>query len=143
MNNDAIVLIFLPVLIGIVFTIVGIVMLRKVKEKERKCTYKINGKVIEVNKRIIRNSDSACYNYGWFPVFEYNIGEKKYRKESIYWTSSPKYEIGQTVEIYCNPEDYNEYYIRGENIGKNLGLIFSIVGITCIMVFFIILPIVF
>lgn len=41
MNNDAIVLIFLPVLIGIVFTIVGIVMLRKVKEKEKNVHIKL------------------------------------------------------------------------------------------------------
>ena len=89
-------------LIGIIFSIIGIVMLKN--------------------------------SYSWRPVFEYNIGELKFIKESSYGSSQSKYAIGQNVEIYYNPEDYNEYYVVGDTLPKTLGTIFTIVGIIAIII---------
>ncbi len=54
--------------------------------------------------------------------------------ESACGSSQSKYAIGQEVEVYYNPEDYNEYYIAGDTLPKTLAIIFTIVGIVAIMI---------
>lgn len=120
-------------LIGIIFFIIGIIMVINRKKKEKECTSKTYGKVKDVARHQTYNSDGG-YSYTWHPVFEYNIGELKFIKESIYGSSEAKYAIGQDVEIYYNPEDYNEYYVVGDAQSKNLGVIFTIVGIVVIII---------
>ena len=67
-------------------------------------------------------------------MFVNNIGELKFIKESACGSSQSKYAIGQEVEVYYNPEDYNEYYIAGDTLPKTLAIIFTIVGIVAIMI---------
>ena len=120
-------------LIGIIFSIIGIVMLKNRKNKEIKCTSKVYGKVKDIVRHQSYDSDGG-YSYSWHPVFEYNIGELKFIKESSYGSSQSKYAIGQNVEIFYNPEDYNEYYVAGDTLPKTLGTIFTVVGIIAIII---------
>ena len=120
-------------LIGIIFSIIGIVMLKNRKSKEINCTSKVYGKVKDIVRHQSYDSHGG-YSYSWRPVFEYNIGELKFIKESSYGSSQSKYAIGQNVEIYYNPEDYNEYYVVGDTLPKTLGTIFTIVGIIAIII---------
>jgi len=119
--------------IGIIFFIIGIAMLKNNKRKEINCTSKTYGKVIDIVRHRSYSSDGG-YRYSWHAVFEYNIGELKYIKESVYGRSQAKYAIGQDVEVYYNPEDYNEFYIGGETIPRTLGTTFTIVGIVAIII---------
>ena len=129
-------------LLGIIFSIVGISVLNSRKRKEKICTSKTFGKVNNLIRHEDYSSDGSSIS-NWHPIFEYNIGELKFIKESIYGNSQAKYAIGQTVELYYNPEDYNEYYVPSETLPKKLGKIFTIVGLTllciCILVFIIFL----
>ncbi len=120
-------------LVGIIFFIIGIVMLNNRKKKEINCISKTYGKVTDIVRHQSYDRDGG-YRSSWHPVFEYNIGELKFVKESVYGSSQSKYAIGQDVEIYYNPEDYNEYYIAGDSIPKTLATIFTIVGIGAIMI---------
>lgn len=117
-------------LIGTVFFIAGIAMLNDRKEKEKNCTMKTYGKVTDISKHQTRSNGS--YTTSWHPVFEYSIGDLTFIKESIYGSSQIKYAIGQSVEVYYNPENYNEYYVEGYTLPKTLATIFTVVGI-CVM----------
>lgn len=119
--------------IGFIFFIIGIVMLNNRKKKEINCTSKTYGKVTDIVRRQRYDSDGG-YSSSWHPVFEYNIGELKFIKESPYGSSQSKYAIGQDIEVYYNPENYNEYYISGDTLSKTLATIFTIVGIGAIIV---------
>lgn len=120
-------------LLGTIFLIIGIVILKNRKLKEMNCTSKTYGKVTDIVRH--RNYDNnGGYSSSWHPVFEYKIGELKYIKESIYGSSSSKFAVGQDVEIYYNPEDYNDYYVATETLSKTLGKIFTGVGIGAIIV---------
>jgi hypothetical protein len=120
-------------LVGVIFFVIGIVMFNNRKKKEISCTSKVYGKVIDIDRHQNYDADGQ-YSSSWHPVFEYNIGELKFIKESPYGSSQSKYAIGQDVEIYYNPEDYNEYYVPEDNLPKTLATIFSIVGIGAIII---------
>ena len=120
-------------LVGVAFFIIGMVMLNNRKKKEINCTSKTYGKVTDIVRHQSYDIDGG-YNSSWHPVFEYNIGELKFIKESPYGKSQSKYAIGQDVEVYYNPEDYNEYYIAGDALPKTLATIFTIVGIAAIII---------
>lgn len=115
------------IFVGVIFLIVGIVALNNGKEKEINCTSKTYGKVINIVE--YSNSDSLVY----YPVFEYNIGELKFIKEFPWGSYPSKYVIGQYVEVYYSPENYNEYYIAGDTSSKIFGISFIIFGIITIM----------
>ena len=124
------------ILVGIIFFTIGITILNKRKKKEKNCIMKTNGKVVDIVKEIRIDTDG--YTYYFHPIFEYNIGKLKYVKKSTVGTSKPKYAIGQNVEILYNPEDYNEYYIAGDNMQKRLATIFTITGTIIIIMMIII-----
>lgn len=119
--------------IGIIFFIIGIAMLKNRKRKEINCTSKTYGKVKDIVRRTSRDGDGSSSS-SWHPVFEYEIGELKFIKESSFGSSQSKYAIGQTVEIYFNPEDYHEFYVAEEKIQKILGKVFTIVGSVLIII---------
>lgn len=120
-------------LVGVVFLIIGIVMINNRKKKEINCTSMTYGKVTDIVRHENYDSDGG-YSSSWHPVFEYNIGELKFIKESPYGSSQSKYAIGQDIEVYYNPEDYNEYYIAGDTLPKTLATIFTMVGIGAIFI---------
>lgn len=120
-------------LVGIIFFIVGIVMLNKTKKKELNCTSKTYGKVTDIVRHQSYDRHGR-YSSSWHPVFEYNIGELKFIKESPYGSSESKYAIGQNLEVYYNPKDYNEYYIAGDTTPKTLAIILTIVGVSALII---------
>ena len=120
-------------LIGFIFLIIGIAIHNNRKKKEINCTSMTYGKVTDIVRHQSYDSDGG-YSSSWHPVFEYNIGKLKFIKESIYGSFQSKYAIGQDIEVYYNPEDYNEYYIAGDTLLKTLATIFTIVGIGAISI---------
>ena len=108
-------------------------MLHNRRKKETNCTSSTYGKVTDIVRHQSYDSDGG-YSSIWHPVFEYNVGELKFIKESPYGSSQSKYAIGQDVEVYYNPEDYNEYYLAGDTIPKTLATIFILVGIVAIFI---------
>lgn len=119
--------------IGIVLLVVGIFIINNRKRKEEDCTVMTSGVVKDISKRTDCDYDNV-YTTSWHPIFEYEVGEETYIKESPYGSSRSKYEVGQKVEIYYNPEDHNEYYVAGETLPKTVGMVFSISGAGAIII---------
>lgn len=118
--------------IGLTFLILGIVGLKNKNKRRKNCTSKTNGKVINiVRKQYISDKSDKTFTLGLvnsYPVFEYNIGDLKFVKEYEYGSSICKYKVGQNVEIYYNPENYNEYDVSDNNTGTILWIIFIVIG---------------
>lgn len=119
--------------IGLVFFIIGFVMLRHKKKKELHCTARTYGRVTDIVSRQSHSSDGG-YSTSWHPVFEYTIGSLTFVKEYSYGSSRPKFAIGQTVEVFYNPADPHEYYIGGDTLPKKFAVIFTSVGLGAITI---------
>lgn len=117
-------------LIAIMFLCMGIGMQNNRKKKLANCSSITMGKVIKIVKRSYDDVgiDKASAEM-FHPVFEYNVGNQKYVKESKFGTTSQKYEIGQEVEIHYNPDNCEQYYVDGDNTQRNLGIIFTVAGV--------------
>ena len=119
---------------GIILLIIGIVELSNRKKKEMNCTSMTYGKVADVVIRHTSHKSSIIQSSYWFPIVEYKIGEQKLKKKFTYATSKSRFPLGKKIEIYYNPEDYNEYYIVGDNHLKTLATSCIIVGIVEIII---------
>lgn len=114
-------------LVGTVFFVIGIALLRNRRKKELNCTSRTYGRVVDMVMRQSHDSDGG-YHSSLHPVFEYTVGALTYVKESSYGSSNPKFAIGQTVEVCYDPRNCHDYYIAGETLPKTLAKIFIAVG---------------
>ncbi len=120
---------------AITFFLMGYKILRKAKKQKYNCTIRTYGKVVNNIKHTATetNATGAYENAdSWHALFEYNVAGEKCVKESSLGTRYPKYEIGQTVEIYYNPENYHDFYVVGDTYPSNLGIILISIGIIII-----------
>ena len=119
------------------FFIMGFYYLIKTK-KEKKYTCRVYGKVVN---NIMREEKESDYDNHyrtkryWYALCEYTVGTTKCARQTNIGTTRPKYEIGQTVTIYYNPNNCHESYIEGDNNSKTKAIVCFIIGI--ILIFFI------
>ena len=123
---------FILILLGSIFTIVSYFIKKQFNLKKEKCTYKTIGNIVEIEKReterrymvgfetVPRVSAFNCYEY------EYNL--EKLKVWSNVGNMPGKFQIGQQVTVYCNPDNPNEYYIEEEST-KTVINVFKFVGI--------------
>lgn len=121
-------------LIGAVFIIMAVALVNSRKKKETRCTAKTHGKVIDIVKHQNYDRKGQPYNATWHAVFEYTIGELKFIKESSYGSSHLDCAIGQEIEVYYNPEDYDEYYVPGNSFPKSAIITMVLAGIFAIII---------
>ena len=67
----------------------------------------------------------------WFPVYEYAVDGAKQRVKALIGTAQPERMVGETVELFVNPDRTNEFYCPTE---KRLWIqnVFIVVGVVCI-----------
>lgn len=122
-------------LVAIILLSIGIAIQNSRKKKLANCSLVTIGRVVKIVKH--RYDDigfDGASSEMFHPIFEYSVGDQKYVKESKFGTTSQKYEIGQEVEIYYNPDNGDQYYVAGENTQKKLGIIFTIAGVIVLIV---------
>ena len=89
--------------------------------KEKKYTNKTYGKIINNIQYKTTESDAngkLITKFYWYSLCEYTVGNTKCVRKTNKGTVTPKYEIGQTVIIYYNPQNCHEAYIEGDNNSK-------------------------
>lgn len=99
------------------FFITGLYYLNRNK-KEKQCTCKTYGKIINHimhEERESPASDDYRIRRYWHSLCEYTVGATKCVRETNIGTSQPRYEIGQIVTVYYNPNNCHEAYIEGDN----------------------------
>lgn len=124
-------------LLGSIFFIIGLLFHIFQTKKEKRCDVQTYGKVIDI---IARNNDGSMV---YFPKIEYSIGSTKYVKEASYGSNPCHFQIGQDLEVFYNPDNYEDYYIANDNTFSFLAKIFMLVGLAIFIIFGIICGIVF
>jgi len=93
--------------VGLIFMTLGLIMLAVVgyllasHYKFTQRAISVTGTVIGYNNQLGRGDDSGMYS----PMFEYSVNGIKRTYQSHSSSSSPEFEIGDTVEILVDPND--------------------------------------
>ena len=118
-----------------IFFIAGLYFLYR-SNKEKQYTNKTYGKIINniQHKTTERDVDGKLVTkFYWHSLCEYTVGNTKCVRETNVGTVTPKYEIGQTVTIYYNPQNCHEAYIEGDSNSKAKAIVCFILGIFLIV----------
>ena len=115
-------------LLGVIFTPIGIGVSKGTKKRIMRCTAKTNAKIIKiVTENIIHDyGNPAIYSY--FPVIEYSVENESFQRMYNIGFKKDKYKIGEEIEIMYNPEKPEDFYFVGDNSGSKVGKVFSIIG---------------
>ena len=139
---------------GIVITLIGILLIVTRKAKKSRCTSTTMAKIVDFDREKTQSYNSSRdmqygnstnisignmniglarnnydYNTVFYPIIEYQVGDKKYVKKSSSGSSSPTFAIGDETEVHYNPNDPNEFYLTESGPGIMIGVVFTIVGI--------------
>jgi len=119
------------IILGSIFTIVSFLVNKHFNEKKERCRYKTVGNIVDIKKRIsyIHHigkpnekmvSEVNCY--------EYECNFQKLKVWGNIGNMPGKFQIGQQVTLYCNPNNPNEFYSEEES-SKTVITVLKFVGI--------------
>ena len=125
--------------LGIIFIIAGIFVMKQGDSMKQRCTEKTTGTVVELISERDHSSDGISYVY--YPVIQYQVGDRTISQKSRSGQNPPQYSVGQQVEVYYNPNNVEEFFIEGDSTTQFIGIIFiglgSIVDIAVVIFVFI------
>lgn len=99
------------------------------------CTKLVTATVVDMQRESVGVGDSSASGEvrlkSWFPVYEYAVDGAKQRVKALIGTAQPERMVGETVELFVNPDRANEFYCPTE---KRLWIqnVFIVVGVVCI-----------
>ena len=117
--------------IAVVFIIVGILVIFLDYGLQIKCTEQTTGTVVDIVCKEYYDSDTG-FTYSYFPVIEYQVGERTITQMSNSGEYPSRYQVGDQVEICYNPNDVEQYIIKGDQSANFIG--FACVGLGSIAV---------
>ncbi len=114
-------------LFGIFVLAIGIFMLLKDNTLNKNCTAEAAAVVVDINEEWSADDTGGSYTY--FPVVEYQVEGETFRMRMSNGTASPEYKINDRVTILYNPDNAEEFIVKGDNSGKICGIVASIIGV--------------
>lgn len=130
-------------IIALLFVAVGVIFIRsnlngkKSLEKDhRQCSELVEGIVTNINSKEFteRDSDDNITKWtGYAPEFTYTYNGREYTYKSHYYKDRQIYEIGDSEQIYINPDDPAQVYIPYYDSRKDKGNTGLIIGIIIII----------
>lgn len=123
-------------IIGIIFLMVAVGVSVSTERRKKDCTELISAKIVEVERSDTVSMD-GLRTVSWYPVYEYWVDGQRVRKRSHVGSAREDFYVGQTVQVYVNPQNINLFYCPDEktelvrNIFAGVGvlLIFLSIGI--------------
>lgn len=132
------------ILIGILFAVVGTLVLVYGNAKSKRCREETIGTIVDIKQEWSSDSDGNS-KYTYYPIIRYQVGERTITKQSNIGTTSntgysvgggvtvsfnnSKYNINDTIPVFYNPDNVEEFIIKGEKkLNFILGIVFIIMG---------------
>lgn len=121
------------IIFGLIFVIVGIFIFIKEKEQTKRCTEEIVGIVTEIKDDTSIDEDGNL-THTYYPIIQYTAGDRIITKQSSSGSSSSIYHFNDKVDILYNPNNVEEFIIKGDKTSNILGIVFIVLGsIVCIL----------
>ena len=115
-------------LVGIIFIIAGIIAMSQGDSLKERCTEEAIGTVVDVICETSYSGTENQYTHTYYPVIEYQVGDRTVSQKSRTGQYPPKYQVGQQLEICYNPNNVEEFIIKGDSTSKLIGIIVIAVG---------------
>lgn len=107
-------------IMGIVFLCIGIGLVTRERKKKSMCTKPVTAVVVDIQKESVGTGDFAASGEArlksWFPVYEYTMDGVKHRAKAFIGTAKPEVKIGQTVELFVDPDCADDFYSPAEKM---------------------------
>lgn len=119
---------------GVLFCVIAAGLLGSQKRKTGRCSEKTTGTVVGYvpMRGGVTNDDITTEM--WHPVFEYYASGRHIKKTGAVGSVKKKYDIGEQVEVFFDPDEPEKFYIAGERAGRLLSVIFAAIGVLAIVV---------
>ena len=122
-------------LVGLIFVAVGIFVLKQDECLQQRCTEETIGTVVDIIVETHYDSEDG-FEHTYYPVIEYKVGDRTITKKSNIGQGSSKYTVGQQIEICYNPNDVEEFIIKGDTSSDLMGKLFIALGSVAVAVAF-------
>lgn len=106
---------------GAIFFGVGIIAELVQKNREKHCTYKLTATVLD-------NEPGGSDSNALYPVYYYSYLGKEYNVKSDTGSYPAKFDVGEEVEMYIDPDDPKRFYVPADNTLKIISMVFKIIG---------------
>ena len=121
-------------IIGILLVIVligaGIFIMFQESELSKRCTMNTVGTVVQIEKDIDTSENSGgTLKYTYYPVIQYIVNNKTITKKSSIGTGHQKYAENEKIDILYDPNNIEDYIIKGDISSNMLGIIMIISGV--------------
>ena len=113
-------------IVGIIFAVVGIFVLKQGDNLKARCTEETTGTIVDIVSERDHSSDSSDRVY--YPVVEYKVGDRIVNQKSRSGQTPCPYYVGQQVTVYYNPNNVEEYFIEGDSTPMFIGIVFIVIG---------------
>ena len=116
------------ILFGILFVGVGIFAMFQGNDLAKRCTTPVTARVINLDREESVDSDGYT-SYAYYPIFEYQVGEKTLSEKGRTGSSNPKYSVGDKVEILYDANKPTDFIVKGDTSSNILGIVFIVAGL--------------
>ena len=117
----------LVILLGVIFIGVGIFVLIQSNDLAKKCTEENIATIVNYHIETSTDSDNNI-TYTYYPIINYNVGTKSVTKQSKTGYGNEKYNINEKITILYNPNNVEEFIIKGDKTGNILGIAVIVAG---------------
>ncbi len=118
-------------LVGVIFLAVGIGFAIHQTQLKNRCTHEVNAVVSDVLSKEERHENDdghVSYSTVYTPVYSYNVDGQFYTTHSNTYSSNSSYRRGQTIQIFCDPNDPETFYAPNDTTNTILTVVFSGLG---------------
>jgi len=125
MENLGIVLMcvsIIPLVLGLFLTI-NAIRFKKI------CDLEARGKVVGIEKRKTREGLIRYY-----PSFQFYVNKVSVKKTSKQGSNPSKFNIGDTVDIFYNAANPQQFYVSGDKTTLLSGVLFLIIAVALVIV---------
>ena len=95
-------------LVGVTFLAVGIGFAIHQTQLKNRCTLEVNAIISDILSKDERHENDdghVSYSTVYTPVYSYNVDGQLYTTHSNTYSSNIRYRRGQTIQIFCDPDD--------------------------------------
>lgn len=116
---------FVIAIIGLLFLGAGIFLFVKDRNMTRDCTAEAEATVVDMEAELSTESDGFLY----YPIIEYKAGETTVRERLSRGSGSPAYDVGDKITVLYNPDDADEFIVKGEKTSSVFSIVFMVLGL--------------